>query len=112
MKNNSMDPTITRRDALKWSLAVAGAGLAASNALLSFAAELVAAGPMMTRTIPKSGEQLSLIGVGTNNFGVESAEEMAPIREVLRLMAENGANVIDTARVYGEIGRASCRERL
>lgn len=104
MKNRIANQPVTRRDALRWSLLAAGASLAAGN-MMSLAAQLATSGSMRMRAIPKSGEEISVIGVGTNNFGVQGADEMAPIREVLRLMAENGANVIDTARVYGG-GRA------
>lgn len=105
MKSKTLNQSVTRRDILKWSLVAAGAGLVAGSPLMSLAAQLTGSGTMRMRAIPKSGEQLSVVGVGTNNFGVSSPEEMAPIQEVLRLMRENGANVIDTARVYGG-GRA------
>jgi aryl-alcohol dehydrogenase-like predicted oxidoreductase len=55
--------------------------------------------------MPKSGEQLPVVGVGTNQWGAQSEEEVAPLRDIVRLMVENGAIVIDTARVYGR-GRA------
>lgn len=105
MQNRIATTRLSRRSTLKLGLLLASAGLAASKGMLSLAAELLPGGRLQTRDIPKSGEPLSVIGVGTNNFGVHSDEEMAPIREVLRLMAEHGANVIDTARVYGG-GRA------
>lgn len=105
MKTGTLMETVTRRDILKWGCMALGTGLVASSPWMSLAAQLADAGPMRMRAIPKSGEQLSVIGVGTNNFGVTSPDQMAPIREVLRLMSESGANVIDTARVYGG-GRA------
>ena len=59
----------------------------------------------MTRPIPKTGEQLPIVGVGTNQWGAQGEEEIAPLREILRSMVDNGASLIDTARGYGR-GRA------
>src|SRR5690606_144767 len=47
------------------------------------------------------GERLPVVGLGTNRYGVQTDEEIAPLREVIRLMVENGASLIDTSRVYG-----------
>lgn len=89
---------LTRREYLGMTL-TAGAALALDARLLR------AQSGLMTRPIPKTGERLPVIGVGTNNFGAQGEDEIAPRREVIRLMVENGASVIDTARVYGR-GRA------
>jgi aryl-alcohol dehydrogenase-like predicted oxidoreductase len=90
---------LTRREYLGMTL-TAGAAVALDTRLLS-----AQGGTMMTRPIPKTGERVPVIGVGTNNFGAQGEDEIAPRREVLRLMVDNGASVIDTARVYGR-GRA------
>jgi diketogulonate reductase-like aldo/keto reductase len=42
-----------------------------------------------------------VIGLGTNAYGANSAEQMAPLREVLERMPQVGGKVVDTARVYG-----------
>ncbi len=60
-----------------------------------------ATGDSILRTIPSSGEQLPVIGLGTNAYGVSTAEEMAPLREVLREMPRLGGTLVDTAHVYG-----------
>ena len=59
---------------------------------------------MLTRAIPSSGEALPVIGLGTSRvFDVGGGEtERAPLREVLRLMDENGATVIDSSPMYGQ----------
>jgi len=90
---------LTRREYLGMTL-TAGAALALDSPLLS-----AQSGTIMTRPIPKSGERLPVIGVGTNNFGAQGEDEIAPRRDVLRLMVDSGASVIDTARGYGR-GRA------
>jgi len=65
--------------------------------------ETPAVGPIMTRTIPVSGEKLPVIGMGTSGtFEVgRSATERDPLREVLRRFVAAGATVIDTAPTYG-----------
>ena len=57
--------------------------------------------PLITKPIPSSGEEIPVIGLGTNAYSVDTPEEMAPLREVIELMPQLGGTVIDTARVYG-----------
>ena len=89
---------LSRRAALKIA-GVAGAGLALEQ--LPFSAVLDAQGAAITKAIPKSGEKLPVIGLGTNTYGVKTPEEMAPLREVLRAMPAAGGTLIDTAPGYG-----------
>jgi len=42
-----------------------------------------------------------VIGLGTNNYSVTSAEDLASRREVLQRMSDLGGKVIDTAPAYG-----------
>ncbi|MGH8178203.1 MAG: aldo/keto reductase [Steroidobacter sp.] len=58
--------------------------------------------PVITRPVPSSGEQLPVIGLGTNNYSVTSPEDLAMRREVLRRMPELGGTVVDTAPAYGK----------
>lgn len=62
-----------------------------------------AAGAMLTRAIPKSGERIPVIGMGTwQTFDVgESAAERAPLAEVLRRFFAAGGRVIDSSPMYG-----------
>jgi aryl-alcohol dehydrogenase-like predicted oxidoreductase len=61
-----------------------------------------AADRAITRPVPRTGERLPVIGHGTNRFGVDTAEQKAPLRDVLRRMADLGGKVVDTAPSYGK----------
>ena len=87
---------ITRRTLLEAGAATAAAASLGTDRL--FAQEKA----LVQKTIPKSGERIPPIGIGTNRYGVgTSEEERAPLRATLRLFAELGGKVIDTAAVYG-----------
>ena len=90
--------TLTRREALTLAGAT-GAGLVLSH--LGVPMTAAAQGSAITKAIPKSGERLPVIGLGTNTYGVKTVEEMAPLREVLRAMPAAGGTLIDTAPGYG-----------
>lgn len=108
---------MNRRDLLK-SLAAAGAG-AATGALLMGSDE----GPArITRPIPKGGELIPVIGLGTSRvFDVGSSEsERAAVKAVLEALVESGGRVVDTAPMYGRaegvvgelVAAAGLRSRL
>lgn len=82
----------TRRDALK-----VGAMLAAAP-LPAWPEEST----MLKRPIPRSGEELPVIGLGTYRvFDVEStADELASRREIIEMMIEKGASLIDSSPMY------------
>jgi aryl-alcohol dehydrogenase-like predicted oxidoreductase len=88
-------PRMNRRDALLAALSV-GAGMAVSRAVLS-----ASAGTSLTRAIPSSGQKLAVIGVGTNNYNVADADEVAARRGVLEQLPMQGGALIDTAPLYG-----------
>ena len=90
---------MTRRDLLI-TLAGMGAGLVGRNAFGAPAAAI-------QRKIPRTGEKLPAVGLGTYDaFDVGSSErERAPVREVLRLFVELGGTVIDTSPMYGSAER-------
>lgn len=87
---------LSRRAAIQGSVA-AGIGLALGN-VPAFAAEL----PLITKPIPKSGEKLPVVGLGTNAYSVTTPEDIAARKEVLQNFPVLGAKVVDTARGYGE----------
>jgi len=89
---------VTRRDWIRIS-AGAGAALTLNPSVL----EALQAQPIITRPIPKSGEQLPVVGLGGANTFSESAgrEEFANIGTVLRALVDGGAKVFDTAAGYG-----------
>jgi len=94
----------TRREVIKLGF-FAGAGMTFGHASEVFGQASSGTQGLRTRPIPRTGEQLPVVGVGTNQWGAQSEAEIAPLRDIMRLMVENGASVIDTARVYGR-GRA------
>jgi diketogulonate reductase-like aldo/keto reductase len=80
---------------------------ASAGSMLSFAARAGAAGEgggaMSSRPIPRSGELLPVIGLGTwQTFDVgASPSERAPLAEVMRLFLQGGGRVIDSSPMYG-----------
>lgn len=78
-------------------------GVAAGVALAMHGTIAAAAerGAPTLKTIPSTGEKLPVIGIGTNAFGVTSAEELAELKRVLAAMPGEGGKLIDTARAYG-----------
>ncbi|HZN23722.1 MAG TPA: aldo/keto reductase [Burkholderiales bacterium] len=93
----------TRRAALK---ALAGAFAAAAHRY-PLAAQRTQS--MSSRPIPRTGERLPVVGVGTwQTFDVgPNAPERAELKEVLRLLAEHGGSVIDSSPMYGEAERVA-----
>ncbi|MFL6647511.1 MAG: aldo/keto reductase [Sulfurifustaceae bacterium] len=85
---------ITRRDCLRM---LVFAGIYGAGAMTH------AAAPMLRRPIPKSGETLPVIGLGTyQTFDVGAAEsERAPLRDVLREFVQRGGSVVDSSPMYG-----------
>jgi aryl-alcohol dehydrogenase-like predicted oxidoreductase len=88
--------TITRRQALE-----AGAALGATAAFGAGSA-FAQSGNLIQKRIPKTGELLPPIGIGTNRYGVgTSEEERAPLRDTMARFTELGGKVYDTAMIYG-----------
>ena len=88
---------VTRRHFL-----AAAAGLA-TGATLYCGDTRAAAEPLMTRPIPRTGERLAAVGLGTAivfDIG-EDAARRAERSLVIAALVENGARVIDTAPSYG-----------
>ncbi len=96
---NTARTPLTRRCALKLGL-VAGAGLTLDRFTLS--AQEAAPLPLITKEIPGSGKKLPVIGLGTNQYGASTEEELAARREVLRQFPKLGLTLIDTAPAYGK----------
>jgi len=82
---------------MKW-LAAASASAVAPGALGAADAR-----PMATRKVPSSGEEIPVIGMGSaDTFNVgEDAASRAPLRDVLRGLADGGGSVVDTSPMYG-----------
>ncbi len=99
MKFNPDERKITR--AAFFRLA-AGAG--AALAFPGTGTDAEAAGPQLMRAIPKSGEKIPAVGLGTaHTFNVgRDPKLVAPRKEVVRLFLREGGTVIDTSPSYGE----------
>jgi diketogulonate reductase-like aldo/keto reductase len=62
---------------------------------------------MQHRKIPKSGEEIPVIGLGTwKTFDVASDRARRPLIDVLRRFSEAGGRVIDTSPMYGKAEEA------
>jgi aryl-alcohol dehydrogenase-like predicted oxidoreductase len=57
--------------------------------------------PMLTKAIPSTGEKVPIVGLGTNQYGVESPDELAARRTVLERLPQLGGSIVDTAPAYG-----------
>jgi aryl-alcohol dehydrogenase-like predicted oxidoreductase len=90
---------LSRREVISAGSAAAAA-FAVNQSLPAWAQAPRALAPI-TKPIPSTGERLPVIGLGTNAYSANSAEQMAPLREVLEHMPKAGGTLIDTARVYG-----------
>ena len=96
---------VTRAEFLK--LAAGAAALVAAPRGAS-----AADAPLLKRKIPKSGEEIPVIGLGTAYEFSHAADEaaFAARRDVIRALLDGGGAVIDTAPVYAQaesiIGRA------
>lgn len=90
--------TLTRRDWLTRTIGV-GAALAIDPLRL----QLLAQQPLLTRAIPSTGEKLPLVGLGSSaTFSqVARSEDLTALRDVFKVMVEQGASVFDTAPSYG-----------
>jgi aryl-alcohol dehydrogenase-like predicted oxidoreductase len=82
---------------------VAAAALPAALPLSAFASSHEGGEKMMTRPIPKSGEPLPVIGLGTSSsFIVDRSDQaaMAQRGEVIQTLLDHGGSLIDTAPSY------------
>lgn len=110
--NRRNDPEgrgLTRAEFLK----IVCGGVAAAAAMTTGRPWLWAAeGPLLTRKIPKSGEPLPVVGLGTaQDFGAaDDPQTFNGRKEVLKTLLEGGGKVVDTSPTYegaeAVIGRA------
>ena len=57
---------------------------------------------LLSRKIPRSGEMLPAIGLGTwQSFDISAADELAQARDTLRLFTGLGARMVDSSPMYG-----------
>jgi aryl-alcohol dehydrogenase-like predicted oxidoreductase len=95
--SNRFQIRMSRRDAVRSGLA-AGAGLMLGCPVLA-ATNAQEQLPLITKTIPTTGEKLPAVGLGTDKFssGVRDA-----IQAEIQRMQQLGGTVIDTAAAYGD----------
>lgn len=94
----------TRRDCLRGM--VAGAGLLAlpgGRLHAAIGSGTATGGEVITRAIPKSGERLPIIGLGSSASFARAAGggDAGALREVLSILVAQGGTVVDTAPAYG-----------
>jgi aryl-alcohol dehydrogenase-like predicted oxidoreductase len=98
---------LSRREALKLGLGAGALVALGPSRLLAQqgapAEGVEPQGTLLMKPIPSTGEQLPVVGIGTaRRYDVgESAEERAPLLEVLRELPRLGGRVVDTAPSYG-----------
>ncbi|MDA1063656.1 MAG: aldo/keto reductase [Proteobacteria bacterium] len=89
---------LTRREYLKNS-ALAAAACALPTSLL----QAFESSKLMARAIPKTGEKLPIVGLGTSaSFRqIADQQDVSALRDVMQTMLDNGGTVLDTAPSYG-----------
>jgi len=86
---------VTRREFNKVALAAGGALALGRRSALAGSRDLI------RRAIPSSGEEIPIIGLGTNRYGAGASEAArAPLLAALKRFRELGGTVIDTAPSY------------
>jgi len=95
---------ISRREILKFS-ALAGVACGVPAGLLHAANH----GGLITRAIPKTGEKLPIVGLGTSaSFRrLAASDDTSQLRDVISTLLDNGGTVFDTAPSYGEAERVA-----
>jgi len=91
---------VSRREVLSLG---AGLGAAAALGIAPARSQTVAAKPVLMRPIPRTGERLAVVGLGTAivfDIG-EDAVRRAERRSVIQTLIKGSARVIDTAPSYG-----------
>lgn len=89
---------LTRRDYLK-NTALAGAAAALPGGLL----QAFESGDLVTRAIPKTGEKLPIVGLGSSATFSSAArsDDISALSGVFQALVDNGGTVFDTAPGYG-----------
>jgi aryl-alcohol dehydrogenase-like predicted oxidoreductase len=87
--------SLTRRDVLRMTLGAGALALAGGSAM---------ADSIVRKPIPKTGETLPAVGLGTwQTFDVGTARSARePLKEVLREFVRLGGSVIDSSPMYGK----------
>ena len=89
---------LTRRAYLRNAALIAATATLPSSLLRAFES-----GDLITRAIPKTGEQLPLVGLGSSATfrSAAQSDDVTALTDVIRTLIENGGTVLDTAPSYG-----------
>ena len=88
----------TRRDYLRNCALIVAASSLPAGLLRAFEN-----GNLITRAIPKTGEKLPIVGLGSSATfrSVAQSKDTSALTEVIQALVENGGTVFDTAPSYG-----------
>jgi len=103
MVDRPLDPSTWERLCLsRRELLRLGAAGALALGLGPPASAAAAPGTMLRRAVPKTGEPIPAVGLGTSDaFETMSGASLAPLKEVLRLFRAHGGRLVDTSPTYG-----------
>lgn len=89
---------ITRRNLIKNTAMLGGASMLPATLLQAFEAD-----NLITRAIPKTGEQLPIVGLGSSATfrSVAQSDDISALTEVIKTLVGNQGTVLDTAPSYG-----------
>ena len=89
---------LTRRQYLKNSALAAAACTLPGSIINAFES-----GDLITRAIPKTGEKLPIVGLGSSATfrTVAQSDDVAALQSVIQTLVDNGGTVLDTAPSYG-----------
>ena len=93
-----MTKMLSRRDYLKYSALAGAAGLLPAGLV-----QALEGGDIIKRAIPKSGEELPVVGLGSSATfrTIAQSDDVTALRGVFETLLDNGGTVFDTAPGYG-----------
>lgn len=106
-------PSMSRRQVLNAGVALGAAMFVPSRLAMAQAAP-------QTRSVPSTGVNLPIVGIGTNRYRLGDPAYLARLRDTLAAFARLGGKVVDTAPAYGDservigtiLGETRLREQL
>ncbi|TQV77215.1 aldo/keto reductase [Aliikangiella marina] len=95
---------LSRREIIKLSM-LAGTSFSLTASLLHAASTQT----LITRKVPKTGESLPVIGLGTSATfrRIAGGEDVSQLKNVIKTLLDNGGTVFDTAPSYSESERVA-----
>lgn len=95
---------VSRRKVLQYSALAAAAGVIPSHSL-----HAAPSTKLITRAVPKTGEKLPIVGLGSSaSFRkLAAGNDHSQLEKVINTLLDNGGRVFDTAPSYGESERVA-----